>query len=334
MNTVGDLARTLVLGTHQSRLNRDLDRLGVEVATGFVRDPAKHLDGDVSGLLAIDRTLAQLEAYRLNTADAAFMTGTMQTTLEEIQDRSENLSQVLVSAGLTPTEDLLHTLSNDAENALGQVLNALNRSVGGRFLFSGAATDTPAIIDGETMLGELRTALAGQTTVAGIDAALDNWFDTPGGGFETSAYLGSDTARSPFRLSETESAGVDIRAQDPVFRSLLKSTAKAALATDSTLGLTTEVQTALMVGAGQELLQSQESVVGMRSGLGALEARIEETTTRNAAERTATSLARLELVGIDDYETAALYENTRAQLESLYAISVRSSRMTLVEFLR
>ncbi|MHA7867301.1 MAG: hypothetical protein ACX93U_07380 [Salipiger thiooxidans] len=77
MDTVGDLARTLVLRTHQTRLNQEMDRLGVEIASGFVRDPASHLGGDITGLLAIDRTLAQLETYRVNTTEASFLTGTM-----------------------------------------------------------------------------------------------------------------------------------------------------------------------------------------------------------------------------------------------------------------
>ena len=59
------------------------------------------------------------------------------------------------------------------------------------------------------------------------------------------------------------------------------------------------------------------------AGLGALEQRIEETATRNSAERTATSLARLELVGTDEFETATRYENTRAQLETLRAAAAR-----------
>ena len=96
MDTVGDLARTLVLRTHQTRLNRDLDRLGTEIATGFVSDPAAHLGGDVTALVAIDRSLAQLETYRVNTTEAAFLTGTMQTTLEEIQDELDPGQAMLV----------------------------------------------------------------------------------------------------------------------------------------------------------------------------------------------------------------------------------------------
>ena len=334
MDTVGDLARTLVLRTHQTRLNRDLDQLGTEIATGFVRDPVSHLGGDVSSLVSIDRRLAQLETYRVNTGEAAFLTGTMQTTLEEIQTRSEQLSQVLLAVELTPNDEMFRTLSTEAGNALGHMLNGLNRSVAGRFLFSGTATDTPAVIESEAMIAELQTALAGSTTAAEVETALDGWFDAPGGGFETDGYLGSTTSLAPLELSATESAGVDIRGDDEVFRDVMKAMAKAALASDDTLSLSGAVKVDLISSAALDLQTAMASMVELRAGLGTLEQRIEETTARNAAERTATSIARLDLVGTDQFETATRYENTRAQLESLYAITVRSSRMSLVEFLR
>lgn len=333
MDTVGDLARTLLLRTAHTRLNRDLDTLGVEIASGFVRDPAAHLGGDVSGLIAIDRTLAKLETFRLNTSEASHLAGTMQTTLEEIQDRGGTLSQVLVSVELTPNDEMFRTLSENAASALDQMINGLNRSVGGRFLFSGTATDTPPLIDSEEMLSELQALLAGETTVAGIETKLDTWFDTPGGGFETIAYRGSTTSLAPLRLSENESARLDIRADDQVFRETLKSVAKAALAADETLALTAETKTALISHAALELQGAEARMVETRAGLGAVENRIEEATARNSAERTATSMARLELVGADQFETATRYENTRAQLESLYAITVRSSRLSLVEYM-
>ncbi|WP_353473529.1 flagellin [Salipiger sp. H15] len=109
--------------------------------------------------------------------------------------------------------------------------------------------------------------------------------------------------------------------------------AKAALAADSTLALAPEVQTELLSQAGRELLGDQQGLVELRAGLGAKEARIEEVTTRNSAERSALSMTRVDLVGADSFEAAARYENVRTQLESLYAITARSSQLSLVDFL-
>ena len=333
MDTVGDLARTLVLRTHQTRLNSELDKLGVEIATGFVRDPATHLGGDITSLLSIDRSLAKLDAFRLNTSEASFLTSTMQNTLGEIQDRMEHVSGVLVSAELIPNDEMIRTMSEESENALAQTLNGLNRSVAGRFLFSGTATDTPPLIDADTMMSELRTLVSGETTASAIGAQIDAWFETAGGGFETNAYNGSTTSLAPMQLSTSERASIGIRADDMVFRDTLKAFAKASLASDESLAISTDEKVNLLFGAAIELQSAQGSMVEVRAGLGVLEQRIEEATTRNAAERTATSIARLDLVGTDEFETATRYENTRSQLESLYAITVRSSRMSLVGYL-
>ena len=332
MDAIGDLARSLVLRTNQVRLREDMDRLAVEVATGFVKDPGQHLGGDISGLMAIDRSLGRLEAFRINTTEATYVTSVMQTALDEIQSRSETLSQSLLSAELVPSPSLLESFSENARDALDQSVNALNRTVAGRFLFSGTATDRPAVVDAETILAALRTELAGATDLAAIDTALDAFF-APGGTYETTVYQGAATGLAPLRFSETETASLDIRATDPAFRELLKPVAMAAIATDPVLGLSLDVQVDLLARAGRDLLGAQKPMVELRAGLGALEARVEESSVRNAAERTATQQARLALVGTDAYETATRYENVRSQLESLYAITVRSQRLSLAEYL-
>lgn len=102
MEVVGDMSRVLVLRTNQVKLREEMDKLAVEVATGFVRDAGQHLKGDLTGLQAIDRSLSRLEAYSVNTTEATFLTGSMQVTLGEIQSRSETISQTLISAELTP----------------------------------------------------------------------------------------------------------------------------------------------------------------------------------------------------------------------------------------
>ena len=89
----------------------------------------------------------------------------------------------------------------------------------------------------------------------------------------------------------------------------------------------------MLTTAGQDLLGAQQNVVELRAGLGALEARVEETKARNSAEYTSTNIARLDLVGTDQYYTASRYENIRSQLESIYTITARSQRLSLAEYL-
>ena len=57
-------------------------------------------------------------------------------------------------------------------------------------------------------------------------------------------------------------------------------------------------------------------------------------TIRAAAEATALGLAREALIGADPYEAAAALEAAETQLETLYTLTARISRLSLVNFLR
>lgn len=331
MQSVGDMARALVLRTNQVRLRTEMDKLAVEVSTGLVKDRAKHLGGDITGLTAIDRTLSRLNAYRINTTEAALVTGMMQQSLGNIQDASINLAHNILGAELTPSSGLLDTMSADAAATVNTVLSGLNQAVAGRFVFSGTATDTPAVAAPEVMMAAVQGATAGLTTYADVAAAVDTFFG-PGGTFETTIYAGSNDGIAPFQIGEGETARADIRATDQPLRDILKPIVMAALAQDSALD--GDVRIDLLRESGAAIMGAQESFTNLRSGLGATEARIEYGMAQNAAERTATSMAKLDLVEAEPYETAARYESVRAQLESIYAITARSQRLSLTEFIR
>ncbi|SDX89191.1 flagellin [Citreimonas salinaria] len=331
MQSVGDMARALVLRTNQVRLRTEMDKLAVEVATGLVKDRAKHLGGDITGLTAIDRTLSRLNAYRINTTEAALVTGTMQQSLGNIQDASTNLAQNILGAELTPSSGLLDSMSADAEATINTVFSALNQTVAGRFVFSGTATDRPAVVDPETMMTAVRGATTGKTTFADISAEVDLFF-APGGLFDTTIYTGSGDGIAPFQIGEGETAQADIRATEQPLRDILKPIVMAALARDASLDPSVRVD--LLRESGATIVGAQESFTTLRAGLGATEARIEDGMAQNAAERTATSMAKLDLIEAEPYETAARYESVRAQLESIYAITVRSQRLSLTEFIR
>ncbi len=332
MDSVGDLARALVLRTNQVRLRTEMDKLAVEVATGLSEDPAKKLGGDVSGLNALDRSLARLDAYRVNTTEAGLLTDTMQRSFEVIQERSTDLAGSLLSAELTPTLAMTTTMSQNAEGALGQVISNLNQSVAGRFLFSGTATDTPPLADVDTLMTQARAAVAGLDNLGDIQTALDTFFGA-GGGYETTIYQGSANGLSPIQIAEGDSANIDLRATDQEVRDVLKPMVMAALAADPAVNLDVPTQVDVLRAAGVEAQSAQENFTNMRARLGATEARIEDATARNAAEQTASSMAKLDLIGTDPYETASRYEDVRMQLESLYAITARSQRLTLTQFL-
>ena len=74
--------------------------------------------------------------------------------------------------------------------------------------------------------------------------------------------------------------------------------------------------------------------VTLAARIGTVEAQIEAARTRNSAEETALGIFRSEIGSVDSYEAATRLEQARSQLESLYLITARVSRLSLTEFLR
>lgn len=333
MISIGDMAQSYALRRQNSQLSSQMTRLSLELSSGQTSNISSHLGGNYSYLGEIERGLRVLDSFQTATTEAGTFTSSMQSVLEYAQSNASDLSSNLLTVSISTLPATVEAVSNEAEGQLSSIISSLNTNIAGRSLFSGVATNSAALISADDMLAELRFAVAGQTSLADITAAVDNWFDTPGGGFETVGYLGSDTSMSPFMLGDGKSVDLDLRADDPAIRELLKHTAIAALAADSSLGYSTALQKELLIDSGEGLLSNQESITSVRANLGFAEARIEESSTRNAAEQTSLEYARGELLGVDVYDTATQLENLQFQLETLYVATVRLSQLSLVGYM-
>jgi len=332
--SIGDMAQTYMMRRQNVELKQQMARLTTELSSGRTADLAKHLKGEYALVADLEHRLGLLDSYGFAAKEAKMFTGAMQSALGNIQDRSSDYALQLVAVGGTELPSVIASTSASAKSNLGSLVNSLNATVAGRALFSGVAIDSPALNSADDILAELRIAAAGQTTHSGVIAAVDAWFTTPGGGFDTLAYAGSAQAIAPFQLGEGESVDLDLRANNPALRDLLHATSLAALAGDASLGLPPLVQSSLLTTAGEAMLNAQDNLTALRADLGYAESRIEESAVRIASESTATEYARGELLSVDPYEAATRLESVQFQLETLYTLTVRTSRLSLMEYMR
>ncbi|MEM7632062.1 MAG: flagellin [Pseudomonadota bacterium] len=329
----GDLAQSFLLQRRGSDLKAEMNRLNEELVSGQVSDVKSVLAGNTSYLAGIENDLRTLAGYQTATNEAAFFTDAMQTSLDRVQSSSSGYSQDLITSARNGTEPILDQLSRDARNELETIVSALNTNVGGRALFGGTATGQTPVADVDTILGALRTAVAGSTTVDDMRTAIDTWFDSPTG-FADTGYTGSATALSPMRIGEGETVSVAITAETGALREVIKGVATAALAEDSTLALTVEQKRDLLDRAGTDLLSDQDGLTAIRADVGAAQERIDIVATRNSAQSTSLEYARGALLSVDPYETATKLEEVQFQLQSLYTITARMSDLSLVNFIR
>ncbi|HHB80830.1 MAG TPA: flagellar biosynthesis protein FlgL [Aliiroseovarius sp.] len=330
----GDLASTFLTRRQSSGLKADLTRLGTEMSTGKKQDLGRALGGDFGRFAGIERSLKAVAAYKTANSEASSMLSAAQLALGNVQDMGQELSPALLTAANAADVTLIGATSEDARQKFGAVVSTLNVQPAGRSLFGCAATDRPALASGDEIMAELMTTTAAETTAAGILAAVDAWFDTPGGGFENLGYLGSVNDMGPLVIADDETAELSVRADDAAIRDTLKGFALAGMVAEGAPAGNVQEQAALMEAAAENMLTSDGGVTNLRARLGAVEARVDGAQARNSAEAAAYELARTELIGADPYEAASALEAVYSQIETLYTVTAHIAGLTFTDYMK
>ena len=86
--------------------------------------------------------------------------------------------------------------------------------------------------------------------------------------------------------------------------------------------------------SAEALLTGQEKVTNLAARLGISEGRIEAAQSRNAADLLAHEMAQADLIRSDPERLAMELEAVQTNLETVFAITARLSRLSLTDFLR
>ena len=328
--SVGDASLTNILARQGAELRSQVQRASQEVATGRHSDLGAALRGDYSPLLAIDASLARLSAYSSNTADAGFQTAAQQSAISGISDLASGIATTLLGAKTTSTPAQIETLGADASGRLASAIGLLNTQASGRSIFAGTATDTVPLGSVEDMLTALQTAAIGATTAGQVAAAVTGWFADPLG---FGAFYQGGGALSPTPIAAGEAAELSTTATDPALRDTLAGFAMAALIDRGVLAGDAAERGRLAQQAGQQLVSTEDARTTLQARIGTVEARIEAARTRNSSEETALGILRSDIGSVDPYEAGTRLEAIQSQLESLYLVTARVSRLSPAEYL-
>jgi len=333
LTSIGDLAQSMLLRSRGSQLKQTISTLTQELASGQTADIGKRIGSDFSYLADIDRNIARLNGFDIATSEADMFTAAAQNSLGRLHDITTRLSGAILGGAPSSIDSVRSSLSDNAKGELQSTISTMNQSIAGRSLFGGTATDRAPLADATILIDELRNAFSGLTTAADIDQAARDWFADPAG-FDTIMYLGSADELAPIQLGAGEQISLSLKADDQIFRDTLRNMAVAALSTDASLGLDVDTQNELLRSSGEGLLADQDQVVAIQSDLGAAQAHVEQAKVRNATARSGMEQARNSLLEVDPFDTATRLEEVQFQLESLYAVTVRTSRLSLLSYLR
>lgn len=331
--SIGDLSSSLRLRHLNSRLKQDAGRLGAELASGRATDVMRHTKGDLGRLNGFEHGISMLKAFGTTASEFLTRASAMQTALGTLEHLAAETGATLTAASNTLTTASLAAGANTAREGFRAAVGALNTNIAGRSLFAGQAFDTPALAAADTMLADIEVLTIGAADADAARAIVADYFDNPGGGFQTTGYLGSAVSSGTVRVSATETASADVLANDPALRAVLKGLATAALAGRSGPSLNLTERADLLRAAGEGLLTAVDGVVDLQAALGATEARVEAAEVANSVEASVLEATRNAAIAADPYRTATQLQNVEIQLEALYLSTARLSQLSLTRYL-
>ena len=335
MNSIsyGDLASSLKNMRITSQVKQDLERYNYEVASGKKSDIRDAVSGDFTPLASLERSIKSLGAYETSLNEADLFASSLQSVLSTVSDQVSDLSIDLLTASDSAQPATIAIASRDARTKFDTVVSVLNTRVGGRALMSGAATGSTALASSADMLNEIKSLVATEVDAAGVISVVDDWFDSPGGGFETNGYLGSQSDISPFALNENQRASVSIKADDQSIRDTLKGLVLASLVDEGIMANNQAEQITLLQFSGETLVTAEAAIITDRAHVGTIEQQISDAKMANSAEGYVLEMAKSEIISADIYDSAAKLTQTQAQLEMIYTITARLSNMKLSDYL-
>lgn len=334
MQTIGDMRQYFLTSRINTSLRSDLGTLVDELSTGQASDIVQHLGPDQTKLSGIDRQLSLMQSIAQSHTETRHMLSSMQMALSGVEAQRDSSGAALLAINSASSNIQIADAGSVSRTGFELAVSALNTRFGGRAVFGGNDQNSSPLVNAEEMLDAISSSVTGLTSAQDISNVIDDWFDVPGGGFETLAYQGSSTGLMSRSTEANHSLEIEVRADDQAFRDVFKSFAKGAIAGDLTQTIDQTVRQELQQKAGVDLLSSASALASVQARIGTAEAAIEESSVRVSSQSTSYSIVRNELVSADPFETATRLEAVQLQLETHYTLTARLSRLSLTEYLR
>ncbi len=174
-----------------------------------------------------------------------------------------------------------------------------------------------------------QAALGSLTLVnpAGVQKTFDATFPS-----DTNFYRGGTDPAPSVELAANARLNYGVNADDPAIRRFIMQLSVIVVYGEGVAGTEAETLAGLQTAA-TGLLGARDGMTQLQSRLGLDQRRIEDAIARNQAERASFEKARADLVGRDQYEAATLVTQLETQLETIYAMTARTTRLSLLNYL-
>ena len=331
-NPIGDLASSFLLRNRGNFLRSELTSLTQELATGQTRDIAAKSRANLSTISAVEHSLKLEDGFRSARQNLKQTFEFAQYAIEGIRNTVQELGTSL-AVNSNGTVDV-SSITSQAPEMLAEVISFANTNASGRYIFSGNASNEKPLVDADQLMNDLSAAVAGATSGSDFTAAIDDWFSNPTSGFSTDAYQGGIANSQTTSIASNQSISFSHTANDDVFRETIKHLATVALIENNQFPGAESERQDLLQSSANGMISAGVKLVGVQSEIGAAQSRIEDAETQAGLETQLFSSLKNDILAADPFETATRLQEVQTQLESLYIVTSRTSRLNLSEYLR
>ena len=305
-------------------LRQNISRTAEEVTTGRYSDLAAHLSGRVGTAMLGQKALDDIGFQREQLGQREARLDVTQRSLTLIHDRTLGIDidmQQALGSGNLANQGLA---ARDAKAALTDVFSALNVRFGERYLFAGDATATQPLPNPDDLLTDIRQIAGAAADPAAFAAALDTYFNTPGGGWQQDIYGGTATASDPDAVT----------AGNPALVQLISNLAVLAISDPADSPALIAQNPDLVGTAAQGLTSGLTALTNLRADRGVVQEQLSVQKESLDVEETIFTSAFNALTARDQYEAAGALKDLESSLEASYLLTTRLASLSLLNFLR
>ena len=318
-----------------------------ELASGRLADVGVSLGGRTSETVSLRQQYARFTTLVETNSTVTTRLDVTQTTLQSFSDTAQEFISTLLAS--RDTENGPSVSQGDAEANLVALMDGLNSTLSGQYVFGGIntntqpitnyyATPTPAnrqaVIDAFTTAfgtppsDPANTGITAAAMQTFLDGPFANLFEEPSWSNDWSAASNENLSS---RISSFEQIETSTNATEDGYRKLAKAYAMVA-----DLGVDTLNKDAfgVVVDAAVKIAgEAIQDIVKVQAKLGTAAARVESANDKMSAQLDImnTQIENLELV--DPFEASTRVTTLLTQLETAYSLTARVQRLTILNYL-
>ncbi|MBU4568360.1 MAG: hypothetical protein KJ833_05285 [Alphaproteobacteria bacterium] len=311
-------------GRTVATLRENITQTAEESTTGRYSDLTAHLSGRIGTAMLSQKAVDDIAFRREQLSLREGRLDVTQQSLGLIHDRVLGLDTRMREALANGNELSQGLTARDAKAALGNVFNMLNVRFGERFLFAGDATATQPLGSPDELLADLRNLADTAIDAADFAASLDTYFNTPGGGRQTSMLQSSPNASDPDAVT----------ANDPALVGLISGLAMMALSDPDTSPALLKTDPDIVQAGAERVTSGLTALTNVRADRGVIQEQIEVEKQSLNVEETIFTIALNNLSVRDQYEAATTLKQLESTLEASYLLTSRLSSLSLLNYLR